>query len=267
MSPAMTRTADVQSRGPASRLLRETARPGLRLLPGGLLPGTQFPYESIDDSRYARHRIVRARPAVRHREDHQRQRAARHRGVLTGLLWIHSRSGARAHAFWGVRICADCTPAGSHAGEPALPQPAANSPSPLPIHLCLHFARTRVAVCGSVRIPLPPSATWASRPACNSLCAAPSSRVVCGRYCTRVTRTRIAACGGVRIRGWRARSSAGPPPANPARQPCRNLSPAITSPRPMPERFCIRLSRTPDAVCGSVRIQDGPHPSRKDTRA
>ena len=77
----MIRTADVQTRESASRML-----------PGGLLPGCQFPHESVDDSRYARHRIVRsrcARPAVRHREDRERQRAARHRGVVMGFLRTH----------------------------------------------------------------------------------------------------------------------------------------------------------------------------------
>ena len=128
------------------------------------------------------------------------------------------------------------------------------------------LTRTRVAVCGSVRIPLLPSAKRASRPSHSPLSAAPSSRPMPGRYRTRITRERVVACGGVRIRGRRAPASAGLRAATRTSRPSRNPLPAAPSHRPMPDRLCTRLSRTRDAVCGSVRIQDGPHPSRKDTR-
>ena len=101
--------------------------------------------------------------------------------------------------------------------------------------------------------------------------------VVTGRFCTPLSRTRVGVCGSVRIPvspGDRDGQDAGAPghPSFPgaatgSMRPCPNLSPAFPSPRPMPDRFCTRLSRTRDAVCGFVRIQDGPHLSRKDARA
>ena len=128
------------------------------------------------------------------------------------------------------------------------------------------LTRTRVAVCGSVRIPLLPSAKRASRPSHSPLSAAPSSRPMLGRYRTRITRERVVACGGVRIRGRRAPASVGLRAATRTSRPSRNPLPAAPSHQSMPDRLCTRLSRTRDAVCGFVRIQDGPHPSRKDTR-
>ena len=45
--------------------------------------------------------------------------------------------------------------------------------------------------------------------------------------------------------------------------------PVIRSPipRPLPERLPMPPARDRDGLCGGVRIQDGPHLSRKDTTA
>ena len=72
-------------------------------------------------------------------------------------------------------------------------------------------------------------------------------------------RTRVAVCGYVRIPLLR-------PAVAQANGPSQNPLPAAGFPRLMPDPLCTRLSRSRDAVCGSVRIQAGPHPSRKDTR-
>ena len=61
------------------------------------------------------------------------------------------------------------------------------------------LARTRVGVCGSVRIPPPPAATRTSRPSRNSSPAAPSLRPMPDRFSIRLSRTRDAVCGFVRI--------------------------------------------------------------------
>ena len=242
----MTRTADVSPRGPVFHLLCAAARPCLRLLPGRLLPGAPFPYEAVDDSPDARQRIASfrcGRPAGWCREDHARQQAPRHRWVVT------SRFRTRL-------------------ARTRLPR--------------TRLARARVAVCGSVRNPVSP--------------AAPSPSLLPERFPTRLarrragvfygrrkrrpyprfTRTRDAVCGSVRIPvppgdgGGQDPCAPGYPssPGVSARsiRPSRYPLPATPSPRPMPDRFRIRLSRTRDGVCGSVRIQDGPHPSRKDTR-
>ena len=129
------------------------------------------------------------------------------------------------------------------------------------------FARTRAKLCGSVRIPVSAAVTRTSQRPQKSIPAAASPWLIPSPFPTRLAHTRVGACGGVRIHERRAPSTVVSPAPTRSIRPCCNPSPADPSPRPMPDRFCIRLSRTRDAVCGSVRIQDGPHPSRKDTRA
>ena len=124
------------------------------------------------------------------------------------------------------------------------------------------LTRTRVAVCGYVRIPmLRPAVAQANGPSQNPLPAAGFPRLMPHRLHTfpaPFARARVGACGSVRI--------SLPLAARGASQPSQNCLPATPSVQPMPDPFCTRLSRTRDAVCGSVRIQPGPHPSGKDTR-
>ena len=233
----MTRTVDVSPRGPVFHLLRAAARPCLRLLPGRLPPGAPFPYEAVDDSPGARQRIAGfccGRRAGRRREGHARHQAPRHRCVET----CRYRTG---------------------------------------------LARTRVAVCGSVRNPVSPAASSPSLlpERFPTRLARRRAGVFHGRRMRRpyprFTRARDAVCGSVRIPvppgdgGGQGPCAPGCPlsPGVSARsiRPSRHPLPTTPSHWPMPDRFRIRLSRTRDAVCGFVRIQDGPHPSRKDTRS
>ena len=131
------------------------------------------------------------------------------------------------------------------------------------------FARTRVRdkVCGFVRIPVSAAAARTSQRPQKSIPAAASPWLIPSPFPTRLAHTRVGACGGVRIHEWRAPSTVVPPAPTRSIRPSSNPLPATPSHRLMPDRIRIRPSRERDAVCGFVRIQDGPHPSRKDARA
>ena len=129
------------------------------------------------------------------------------------------------------------------------------------------FARTHAKLCGSVRIPVSTASARTRQRPQKSIPAAASPWLIPSPFPTRLAHTRVGACGGVRIHERRAPSTVVPPAPTRSIRPSRNPLPATPSHRLMPDRFRIRPSRTRDAVCGFVRIQDGPHPSRKDARA
>ena len=126
----MSRTAEVPFRDHVFHVLRAAARPGLRLLPGPLPRSVHFRYEAVDDSR-----------------DPSRQ-----------AVEPHCRGDA---------LCVD------RAGERLPPATARHGEFRRPRFVTDRFgtspARTCVAVCGSVRIPLRPAAMWANRRSRNPL--------------------------------------------------------------------------------------------------
>ena len=158
----MTRTAEVPFRDHVFHVLRAAARPGLRLLPGPLPLSVDFRYEAVDDSRDPFRRAVKP----------------------------YCRGGALCVDRAGERLA----PATARDGESRRPRPVTDRfrfrPRP---------ARTRVAVCGSVRIPVPPAAKRANRPARSPLPGGPSRRSVPEPFPTRLSRTRVGVCGSVRI--------------------------------------------------------------------